>query len=120
MEFKPLVVILVAFVAAAATLSTLVIFIRRVGLRLDQWFFRSLPLTKDGFAFVSYYLNVAIIWLVGIAVLLSTNIIDWTISLGSGTFVLLGTALAAVRRKKMLDKRGFAFLKKKRDGSLQA
>jgi hypothetical protein len=77
-ETEAFLVISFAFVLAATVLSALVISLRRIGLRLDKWFFRAIPLRKIGFEVFSHYVTVAMIWLFPITLLLADGLIGWS------------------------------------------
>lgn len=111
---EPLIVACLSFILVVTVLSVLLISMRRLGIRLDNWFFNAIPLRKVGVEFVSYYLNVALIWLLGISLLVANDLINLVILIIAATLVPIGTGLAAIRRWKKLNEKGFTLFKKRR------
>jgi hypothetical protein len=114
MEHQPLIIACVFFALIVIVLSWLVIVMRRLGLRLDRWFLSVIPLRKAGLYFISYYLNVATIWLLGILMLFVNGIIDWIVATIAGTLTTSITVLVALYRRGKLLEDGSALFKKQR------
>jgi hypothetical protein len=102
-----------ALFLAVVIIVVLGIFMRRLGMRLDKWFFRAIPLRIVGFDFFSYYFTVAMIWLFGIWLLFINELIDLSISALGAILVFAGTCYVAVRRRKLLNGKGIHLFKKR-------
>src|SRR6267154_5197003 len=93
----------VALALVALVLGALVI-LRRIGLRLDEWYAKRIPLNKRGQAFLSYYGSVALIWLILPALLLQNDAVEMSTAAWLMAVVWTGVLLAAWFRKRRRER----------------